>query len=422
MATKGERTFKARETFDKGFDVVVAGAGVAGAAAATAAARAGARTALIEKSVLPGGLATCGLIDVYLPLCDGRGNQVTTGLAEEFLFAAVRYCPDDLPACWKKSAAGETVADVAPAATERFRTRFSPAAFALALDELLLGAGVDVWFDTVVLGPVMDGARVIGLEVFNKSGKGRLYARCVVDATGDADVAFRAGAPCGEQDNWLTIWAIEASIDAAAEAVSANDGRLLIRRLALGGAANGYGQPPGAPKFCGTRGRAVSEFVIEGRGLLRAHYKAAFERGETRNMRFPAALPAMAQFRTTRRICGRAQVREEHVGAHRADSVGVVADWRRPGRIWEIPYGALAPEGVDGLLAAGRCIDSAGDAWEVTRVIPAAVLTGQAAGTAAALCAESDILPAELHVRRLQRNLAAAGVRLHMPGPSSSAR
>ena len=62
--------------FEKAFDVLVAGAGVAGVAAALECARAGLRTALVEKTILVGGLATTGLVNIYLPLCDGRGNAV----------------------------------------------------------------------------------------------------------------------------------------------------------------------------------------------------------------------------------------------------------------------------------------------------------------------------------------------------------
>jgi NADPH-dependent 2,4-dienoyl-CoA reductase/sulfur reductase-like enzyme len=71
--------------FEKKYDVVVAGAGVAGVAAALAAARRGHSVALIEKQTIIGGLATSGLIFVYLPLCDGNGRQVTFGISEELL-------------------------------------------------------------------------------------------------------------------------------------------------------------------------------------------------------------------------------------------------------------------------------------------------------------------------------------------------
>ncbi len=394
--------------FEKGFDVLVAGAGVAGVAAALEAARSGMKTVLVEKSVFPGGLATSGIVNVYLPLCDGRGTQVTFGIAEELLHAAVRYGPDDLPVEWRRregSARGKG----------RYRTRFSPASFVLALDELLLDAGVDVWFDTRICVPVMDGARVTGLEVENKSGRGRLSAACVVDATGDADVAHRAGAACIERDNWLSLWALEASLEAAREAAAGSSGAPLLRRVTLGGWNNGHNHPAGCPKRYGTNGRDVSAFVLESRKLLREHYAAEFARGGERNRHnvFPLTLPAMAQFRTTRRIVGRDGMREGQEGMRRDDSVGLVADWRTAGHVWEVPYGALAPAGVDGLLAAGRCIDAAGDVWEVMRVIPAAALTGQAAGVAAVLSVGDGVAPGALSIHRLQRELAARGIPLH---------
>ena len=87
--------------FTQKYDIVVAGAGVAGVAAALEAARSGYKTALVEKTVLFGGLATAGLINVYLPLCDGRGRQVIFGIAEELLHLSIQYGPGTVPAGWK---------------------------------------------------------------------------------------------------------------------------------------------------------------------------------------------------------------------------------------------------------------------------------------------------------------------------------
>ena len=75
--------------FVEDFDVAVCGGGVAGVAAAIAAARRGCRTVLIEKTLQPGGLAASGLILVYLPLCDGRGEQLLFGLPEELMIAGL---------------------------------------------------------------------------------------------------------------------------------------------------------------------------------------------------------------------------------------------------------------------------------------------------------------------------------------------
>ena len=339
--------------FEHAYDVLIAGAGVAGIAAALQTARAGLRTALVEKTILVGGLATTGLINIYLPLCDGQGHQVTFGLAEELLQLSIKYGPDDLPEAWRSGPASVARAG----ARARYRTSFSPASFVLALDEALTDAGVALWLDTLVCQPVLEGERVAGVEVENKSGRGILRGRCVIDATGDADVAFRAGAPCAEGDNWLSLWAAQQSQSRARQAVAQPESTLL-QVVHLGADNAGRGMPPGIEKMRGTDAEQVTRFVLEGRRLLREYYRAEHAQGgdTSRGRLFPVTLPAMAQFRTTRRILGCESLWDGQQGAHRETSIGLVADWRQAGRVWEIPYGALVPRQVKGLLVAGRCI------------------------------------------------------------------
>jgi len=376
--------------FEKRFDVLVAGAGIAGVAAALECARSGLKTALVEKTVLVGGLATAGLVYVYLPLCDGNGTQVTYGIAEELLCASMKYGPGDVPPGWR-------TASGAPEPS-RYRVAFSPAAFVLAMDELLEDAGVELWLDTLVVATVVEGDRVLGVEVENKSGRGLLRAACTIDATGDADVAYRAGAACEEQSSRLSLWALGVSLQEAAKAVDAGDGTGLLSAAVLGGWAEGFGPDTYHALWHGTDGRDVSRFVIESRKLLRQHY-----------VRLQAE-----QGRTTRRIVGADTLSDGGCGRRADNSVGLVADWRKPGCVWEIPYGALTPERTRGLLVAGRCISSAGDAWEVTRVIPAAALTGEAAGVAATLAAQSGATPESLDLAEIQGRLAGKGVPLHI--------
>jgi 2-polyprenyl-6-methoxyphenol hydroxylase-like FAD-dependent oxidoreductase len=388
--------------FEKDFDVLVAGAGVAGVAAALECARAGLRTALLEKTVLVGGLATTGLINIYLPLCDGLGHQVTYGIAEELLHLSIKYGPGDVPDGWRKGHG-------------RYQTSFSPASFVLALDEVLEDAGVDLWLDTLFCQPVMDGERIVGLEVENKSGRGILRARCVIDATGDADVAYRAGALCAESDNWLSMWAIQASYARAQQVVAQPGKTSLLDCVRLGGDACGHGISPDIEKFHGTDGAQVTRFVVESRRLLREHYRAKHAAGgdTDRHRLFPVTLPAMAQFRTTRRIVGRVTLTDGQDGVSVPTSVGLVPDWRKPGPVWEIPYEVLLPRSVAGLLVTGRCISSEGDAWEVTRVIPPAALTGQVAGVAARLAVSGNTTPDVVDVRDVQRELARYHIPLH---------
>lgn len=95
---------KLETSVENGAEVIVVGGGIAGVAAAVAAARSGADVLLLEKGALLGGLATNGLISWYEPLCDGHGEQLMTGLAEELLRLSIRYGDDTLPRIWKDEA------------------------------------------------------------------------------------------------------------------------------------------------------------------------------------------------------------------------------------------------------------------------------------------------------------------------------
>lgn len=190
-----------------------------------------------------------------------------------------------------------------------------------------------------------------------------------------------------------------------------SNGDYLLSRVALGSWSDGANRPIQSRKYNGTTGKEVSEFVLASRNLLVERYKKAYEQeGIGRHNLFPVALPAMAQFRTTTRIVGYWTMSDGQHERDVPDSIGLIGGWRKGGHVWEIPYGALVPRGVKGLLAAGRCISSEGDAWEVTQVIPAAALTGQVAGLAATLAVTSDTLPDALPVSDIQEQLENRGI------------
>jgi hypothetical protein len=374
--------------FSKEYDVVVAGGGIAGVAAAVASARRGRKTALVEKTVLAGGLATTGLIYIYLPLCDGNGTQVSFGLAEELLKASLEYGPGEIPDNWRNETNAEE--------RKRYRIVFSPASFILAMDEILLKAGVDVWYDTLITDVTVTDHTLKSIEVCNKSGKGDLKATCFVDATGDADLASFSGLDCPVADNALAYWAIEHRQGEASRGLLGQDNRLYA-----GGGSNDprMGQP-------GVDGRLVSEFVLKGRERYRNYLCESHSSGkQDRNSHFPLTFPSMVQLRMTRRIDGHFTLSDGMEWTGFEDSIGLVADWRKSGYVWEIPYRTLVPKGIKGLLAAGRCMASAGDAWDVMRVIPVAALTGEVAGIAAALSVEQGVSPDGLDYRILQDEL-----------------
>jgi hypothetical protein len=392
--------------FERTYDVIVAGGGVAGVAAALEAARAGVRTALVEKTVLLGGLATIGIIQIYLPLCDGHGRQVIHGISEELLQLSLKYGPGDVSSAWKAGMGG------------RYMTHFSPAAFVLAIDEALEAAGVQIWLDTLACKPIMEDNRAVGLEVENKSGRGKLQTACLIDATGDADLLYRAGADCADGLNWLSYWGHLFSLPELRKAIEAGNGKRIheILLFTLGADNAGRGQPMEAPRFRGIDGEEVTRFVLAGRKLLRERLEQdhASGHGLERHNHFPELLPAMAQFRTTRRIIGLENLSSGQNNVRFETSIGLTGDWRKAGPVWEIPFGTLVPRRVRGMLAAGRCIAAEEDAWEVLRVIPPAALTGQIAGMAAWIALEQRTTPEQLGAEVIQAELRKRGMPFHI--------
>ncbi len=374
--------------FQKEYDVVIAGGGVAGVAAALAASRNNLKVALVEKTVFWGGLATSGMILIYLPLCDGNGTQVTYGISEELLKSSIQYGPGKIPAGWTT---GKNLAEEA-----RYRVIFSPASFVLAMDELLQSAKVDIWLDSQIIDVKKDNNRIAAVYVANKSGIGELTAKTFVDATGDADLAWFAGADCPTGNNAIAFWSIQ--YDKGNTNLGEN---VALNAWGFSSDPEHYGP--------GINGKMVTRFITEGRIKYLERLKAAYAKGRAREDYYPLVIPAMAEFRHTRRINGEFTLQSDMQWQEFEDSVGVVADWRVSGKVWEIPYRSLITKDVPNLVAAGRCISSSGDAWEVTRVIQAAALTGEAAGLAAVEAESSgcDVLDAKY--QHVQQRMAAAG-------------
>ena len=171
-------------------DVLVAGGGIAGVSAALAAARNGADVLLLEREFGLGGLATLGLIAIFLPLCDGRGNQVCGGICEELFRLSIAHGAEEgypVPCAWlEKGPLEERV-------KQRFLAQFNPVYFALEMEGLLRREGVRILYGTQAAAVQVEGNRITHVLVENKSGRSAIRARMYVDCTGDADLAARAG-------------------------------------------------------------------------------------------------------------------------------------------------------------------------------------------------------------------------------------
>ena len=389
-------------------DVLVVGGGVAGIAAAVAARRAGAaRVILIEKSIVLGGLATLGHVCVYLPIDDGVGNRIYGGLAEELLHRCCRYGFHTLPACWTPGVGHVEEPD------GRYAAYFNIPAAVYAFDELMDEEGVQVVFDTAFCAPLMEGKTCRGVAVENKSGRSAYLAKTFIDASGDADLLFRAGAPCREGDNTPVHWSYEIDLDSAARAAADRD---ILSAVGLRWVEMPYSEkyagirPEDIPKFHGTSSEDVNAFIHLNRELAREYLQTTDPKRLT-----DLSLPLMPQYRTTRHLVGKTLFRAQQ-GVSDPRSVGcMIPSLASPAPVSEFPYDALIDAEIPNIAAAGRIVSVADmAAWGVARAIPACVLSGEAAGTAAALAVRNGCALQDLDVPALQRTLAAAGVVIHM--------
>ncbi len=385
------------------YDIIVAGGGVAGAAAAVAARRMGKSVLLIEKTIGLGGLATTGLINLFVPMCNGRGVQIIKGMAEEMLRLSVKYGYDTIPEEWQN---GEPL----NGEKTRYCTRFSAAIFTLTLTEFLRDEGVDLLFDTIITEPVMDGKLCRGLIVENKSGCQFYAAKMIVDATGDADVLFRAGVPTVQGHNFHTYLTMGADVESCKKAAEKEDMRFLEGYRFNGGEASLYGekQPEGKPTREGTNVKDITEYVIENHIECLGKLK-----DRDRKKRTIVTLPTMPQFRETRHIDGNYTLKTEDAYKHFDDSIAAICDFDRRDYLYEVPYGTLVKTGYPNLITAGRSAAADGYAWDVLRVIPPAIITGQAAGIACAAAIDENCGICDVDIAKLQNELQKQNVMIH---------
>lgn len=385
------------------YDVIVAGGGVAGVAAAVSAKRMGKSVLLIEKTIGLGGLATGGLINMFVPMCNGRGVQIIKGMAEELLRLSVKYGYDTIPEPWKNGEPGK-------GETARYVTRYSAPIFTMALTELLIKEGVVILYDTVITEPVMEENVCRGLVVENKTGCEVYKAKMVIDTTGDADVLYRAGVPCVQGQNYHSYFPKSVNLQTCQDALEKQDMAKLYTSMYTGGYASLYGnnQPEDKPTREGTTVKDVTEYVIEN------HLECLGRLGEDdRRKRTIVSLPIMPQFRTTRHIDGDYTLQTKDAYRHFEDSIAAICDFDRRDYLFEVPYRTLIKSGFPNLITAGRCAAADGYAWDVLRVIPPAILTGQAAGVACSMAIDDNVDIDKVDVHKLQEILASQNVMIH---------
>lgn len=379
------------------YDVAVCGGGFAGISAALAASREGKKVILFEKEYILGGLGTAGLVTIYLPICDGMGHQVSFGIAEELLKLSITYGAEArYPENWLDNVGTRTEND------KRYLVQYNAQVFAILAEKLLLQNGVEIMYGSYVVDTALKDKKITHLYVENKSGRCEYEVGSVVDATGDCDIAHFAGAPTDtfERGNILAAWyyytdekGYNLQMLGASDRTESDKDKKEIETLVN-------------RRFGGLDGKEISEMVCLSHEKTLEHWLEKKKQDPSAVISTIATIP---QVRMTRKIVGEYVLAEEEMHTYFEDSIGMVANWKRRGPIYEVPFSTLYSKEVKNLAVAGRCTSVDQPLWDVMRVIPCCAVTGQAAGTAAAMTDDFTTLD----IGALQQKLVQNGVILH---------
>ena len=377
-------------------DVCVAGGGVAGIAAALAAKRAGAREViLLERGFMLGGLATAGLVTIYLALCDGYGHQVCFGLAEELFRLSIEHGAEArYPTAWLD---GGTVEE---RKKRRFEVQFNAQLFALSAERLLRCEGVKIMYGASVVGAHVEDGKITDVIIEGKGGRESVFVRgSVVDCTGDADVCKLSGAVTANfaAGNKLASWYY-----------GVGDGKLDLYMVGVHDINDDKNATDlkDMRRFTGLDTEELSDMVQIGHSAMMHNF---LERRTVIPDLVPVTIATTPEVRMTRRLVGAYTQDKDEVGVKYPDTVGIFPNWKKFGPVYELPFSALYGNEVKNLAVAGRCISVTDEMWDVTRVIPVCAVSGEAAGAAAAMC--SDF--ANIDIKKLQAHLEKRGVKLH---------
>ena len=396
------------------FDVIVVGGGPAGWAAALACVRNKARTLIIERFPFFGGTATASL----MLNINGNRNQVkpnelqtSKGIAEELILNL-------------KDING--LGTSTTYAAEQYPTTKGNLTYSYPIDgektkylmlKMLLDAGANILFHTFFVDTIMEGNNVAGVVVENKSGRQAILGKVVIDASGDADVAFQAGVPywqAKKEDKHLNnglMYRVSMN-PASARKMS---GVIVNNDLMLWGPYS---------VFNAVNADELTKGEIDARLAVFDHFRQYQQRNAPLlDDAYITETASMIGVRQTRFIKGLYTTSNEDAleGRRFDDSIAMSAcpiisyyGYRRylEHTGYEIPYRCLLPQQVEGLIVAGRCISSDQQSYESWRAMAPVMCIGEAAGTAAALCVETGKSPKEVDVTRLRERLISQGAEI----------
>ena len=439
-------------------DVCVIGGGPGGLPAAIASARRGAGTLLVERQGFLGGMATAGLIGPILGHVASRSNTpVLGGLPKEL---CERMAEIGQAWEWERS-------------LQFWGVPFNAEGFKIVADRMVQEAGVNVLLHAFFVDSVVEAGRLTHAIIESKSGRQAVRAKVFVDATGDADVAFRAGAECTKgrpadgkgmaMGSMFRLGGLEtltddvrnACVEKMREAIRSGELNLYgvglghlgstirddeltanITRFAgdptdVGDLTQGelstrdltwkvmdlWRSVPGAeglyliatPPHVGVREsrQVVGEHRITGADVVEARkYEDSIARcGYWIDIHCPRGLVSAGDVHLCSLKCSQ---KDCYMLTEYPDQL---PDELYPpdGEWFDIPYRALVPQKLDGLLVSGRCISADYQAMAAMRVMGPCMAIGEAAGAAAAMVAQVDSEPRNADVNALRTSLTEAG-------------
>jgi len=419
-------------------EVLVVGGGPSGTAAAAAAAKLGADVALLERYNHLGGLSTGGLVIWIDRMTDWEGKLVIRGFAEELF--------DRLPA---EAVAGPSRAewgsrDPAKASYWSNRTAayhgvvtwsptLDPERLKLLSQDIILERNAKLIYHSWAAQPIVENGAVKGVVFESKEGRMAILANVVVDATGDGDIFARAGAAYDndieEADvhhcmntSWLfggvdmNRWIEFKTGEPEKHAAFMQGGRdaLGLFERPFVSWRNDIALFMG-PRQSGYSALDVDDLTtveIRSHRAMAAHLDYFSKHAPGFENAYMMMSAPQIGVRHARRLKGVGAVLRADWpnGVAHADEVGVSPAVSPKFPNISIPYGALVPEKLDGLLACGRHISCDKNSHGFMREIPQCWITGQAAGAAAALAVSQGVQPRAVDIVSLQSALAKQGV------------
>lgn len=446
------------------YDVIVVGGGISGTMAAVAAARLGAKTLIVEQYGFLGGMMTASGVGPMMTFHAGE-KQVIQGIPGELIerLVAKGYSPGHI------------------LDTTRYTytvTPFDVEGMKRELELMVTEAGGEILYHTMLAGVEPENGRVKHIQICNKAGLSNLEAKVYVDATGDADLAYRAGVPCTKgrssdgaaQPMTMKMRLFNVDINKTKKYIHEHieefprlkgDTSIIENspRLSIGGFVKTFAEARGIGEISFQRedllffeGNTPGEIIVntsrvtghdsteplslshgemEGRRQTDELFRFLKKRVPGFENAWLAYTGPMIGVRSSRQIVGLYTLEADDVltckkfedviahsgypiDIHSPDGNDTLSRHLPWGAIYSIPYRCLINNAADNLLTVGRCVSATFEAQAAIRLTPSMGAVGQAGGVGAAFAAKTGKSVKDFVISDIQETLVKQGAYLEI--------